>query len=212
MAQHRYNLKTFRDGLSSVARNQYFYVDIGQTIGEGDTLTALARSTTLPAITHGVLDVAFRGLNMRIADRPEFPEWTVTYLCTEDHALRNAHIKWMHQAYDVSDQVNKAHRNYKRDETTLYHLTSDHVDAFSYKFFGLFPSAVGEMALAQEGGEVMQFDVTYSYDNFLTAPQDGAKDLSGVLGNQDLSDGIEKLKDAYDSFKGKIKEVIDVVT
>jgi hypothetical protein len=214
MANRRYNLKEFRTGLSSVARNQYFYIDLGSTIqapGGSLATSALARSTTLPAVTHGVLDVPYRGLNIRITDKPEFPEWTVTYLCTEDHELRHAHIAWMKKAYDVTGQENKIHSNYKVDDVQLYHLNSAHQDIYGYKFFGMFPSAVGDMTVAQEGGEVMQFDVTYSYDYFLTAKGEGVRDLSGVLGD-DIKGIIAKtgLGGIVDSFKGLFKNIEDL--
>lgn len=196
MSQHLYNIKMFREAVKSVARNQYFYVDIGASIATGDLMTALARSTSLPAVTHGVLDVPFRGLNMRITDRPEFPEWTVTYLCTEDHALRSAHIAWMHKAYNASAQRNFAHAEYKIDTAVLYHLSANHSDVYSYKFFGLFPSAVGEMGVAQEGGEVMQFDVTYSYDLFINGLGSSANTADATIGSSAAVDLAGKVDSA----------------
>lgn len=183
MAKYAYTLKNFRDAVKSVARNQYFYIDIGsgKTGHDGNNMTSLARTTTLPAITVGVIDVPFRGLNMRIADKPEFPEWTVTYLCTEDHALRINHIHWMNQVYNTTQNRNYAHEEYKIDTAKVYHLSSNHQTVYGYKFFGLFPSAVGEMSLAQEGGEAMQFDVTYSYDYFVDGPADGIDNTDGTF-------------------------------
>jgi len=211
MAQRNYNLKQFRTGLTSVARSQYFYVDMGDTIGDSTATTALARSTTLPAITHGVIDVPFRGLNMRITDRPEFPEWTVTYLCTEDHNLRNSHIAWMNKQYNVTGLENRKHSNYKVDDVKLFHLTSTHTDAFGYRFYGMFPSAVGEMSVAQEGGEVLQFDVTYSYDFFLTAPGEGVNGLAGI-DFEDQASGIAAAIDSgLEAFKGFIKKASDIL-
>lgn len=183
MGNYGYNLKQFRESVKSVARNQYFYVEINspKTGHGGLDITALARTTSLPAVTIGVIDVPFRGLNMRIADKPEFPEWTVTYLCTEDHALRTNHIRWMNQIYNTTQSRNYAHEEYKVDTAKVYHLSANHKSVYGYKFFGLFPSAVGEMSLAQEGGEAMQFDVTYSYDYFVDGPADGVNNTTGLF-------------------------------
>jgi hypothetical protein len=166
----QYNLANFRESIKHVGRSQYFKVILpsewsGDSTG-GNVATALARSTSLPAVTHGTLEVPFRGLMMKIADRSEFAEWTVTYLCTEDHILRQNHIAWMHSAYIPSAQVNTRHEIYKTDEVIVYHLDSEHTPIYGYKFFGLFPSSVGEMSVTQEGGEFLTFDVTYTFDTF----------------------------------------------
>lgn len=203
----QFNLNQFRSTVKSVARSQYFTVDIPR-VGDLNVVTALARSTSLPAITRTAQDVAFRGLNMRITGVPEFPEWTVSYLCTEDHSARQAHIEWQELQYDTPSLTTNVHANYKDDEVKVFHLNGRHQDVFSYRFFGMFPTQVGEMQVAQEGGDLMTFDVTYSYDYFLQGVGSAANGFKGV--NEDNQGLLGRIGDAAEKVKGIVDKVQDL--
>jgi len=161
-----FNLSAFRKNVHSIARNQYFQVRIPQ-VGNSEVITALARETSLPAMTQGTLSVAYRGLNMKIVDKPDFPDWSVTFLCDEAHALRNILLKWMEKAYSVQSLRNEAHNEYKRDGLSVSQLSAKLENTATCTFYGAFPSSVGEVALSQEGGSVETFVVTFANDYYV---------------------------------------------
>lgn len=167
-----FNLTTFRRQVHSIARNQYFIVRIPQ-VGNEDIITAMARSTTLPAVSHGTADVAYRGLNMKIDTQPEFSPWSVTFLCDEAHALRNVFLKWTELAFSTQTLQNLNHNDYKFDGVSVSQLAADKQITSTCIFIGAWPTEVGEISFAQAGGEVEEFSVTFTYDYFVMNNKEG---------------------------------------
>ena len=162
-----FNLAKFRTTVASIARTQYFKVDIDDSNMSSDKLTAWARSTTLPSKEHETLNVPFRGLDMKIDSKPTFAPWTVTFLADEAHTLRNTFAKWMAEAYNITNLENVSHTVYKSDAVRAYQLDSKGKEQVGFHLFGAFPSTVGQIDVNQEGGAVQTFDVTFTYDYFI---------------------------------------------
>ncbi len=187
-----FNLASFRQKVHSIGRNQYFVVRIPQ-VGDEETITAMARSTVLPALTHTSLPVWYRGLAMKINNKPEFTEWNVTFLCDEAHGFRNVFLKWMSAAYSVQTLTNVAHNVYKKDGLSVSQLASDGTITSTAIFMGAFPTTVGEISLNQEGGEVEQFQVTFTYDYYLMNDKEGdvvSSDLDIAVGDDGRYAGV----------------------
>lgn len=161
-----FNLSTFRSTVHSIGRNQYFVVKIPPVAPISENLTALARSTTIPAMTHDVLEVWYRGLAMKVQSRPTFPEWNVTFLCDEAHALRHIFLKWMEASYNVLNLQNKGHNQYKKDGISVSQLAANGTATSTVIFHGVFPSAVGEIEVNQEGNVLETFQATLTYDYY----------------------------------------------
>lgn len=174
-----FNLATFRQRVHAVARNQYFVVRIPQ-VGESQVITALCRSTSIPAVTNSTLPITYRGMEMKIADRPQFEDWTCTFLCDEAHGLRNTFIKWSSLTYNTQNLRSLPHNEYKQDGLSVSQLAADGQIATTVTFAGAFPSSVGEIAVTQDGGELSQFDVTFTYDQFFMNSLDGDMIFSDV--------------------------------
>ena len=174
-----FNLTTFRRQVHSVGRNQYFIVRIPQ-VGNEDIVTAMARSTSLPAVTHGTTDIAYRGLNMKIDTQPEFSTWDVTFLCDEAHALRNVFLKWTELAYNVQTQQNLGHNDYKVDGISVSQLAADKQITSTCVFMGAWPTGVAEIGFDQAGGDVENFSVTFTYDYFVMNSLEGNVVLDDV--------------------------------
>ena len=161
-----FSLSTFRRRVHSVGRNQYFAIRIPQ-IGDEEIVTAMARSTTLPAKTHESQNVPYRGLNMQVVNRPTFEPWNVTFLCDEAHVFRNILKKWMEKSYNVQQLRNESHNDYKRDGVSVSQLSSDLQITSTSIFYGLYPSSVAAVELNQEGGQIETFQCTFTYDYYV---------------------------------------------
>ena len=179
-----FNLKDFRSTVTSIARNQYFLVRI-PPIGNIQIMTALARSTEMPAVTHNTLAVPYRGLEMKIDDRPQFGDWSVNFLCDEAHGLRNLFIKWMSLAYNIQNLRAEKHDAYKSDSMSCSQLSTGGVVTSTVVFVGAWPTNVGAITFDQAGGNVQQFDVTFTYDYFVM------NDLNGDLIASDLDINVD---------------------
>lgn len=164
MAQ--WNLGNFRENIHSIARTQYFMVNIPQA-GTADVLTALARSTSLPQMSHETGDVWYRGLAMKLDMKPTFEPWSVKFLCDEPNSLRNIFSKWMSESYSITSLQNKEHKIYKKDGLSVSQLSTKGEIANTYTFYGAWPTTVGQVELSQESANVMEFEVTFTYDYWL---------------------------------------------
>lgn len=185
-----FNLLDFRRKISAVALNQYYIVNIPQ-IGDIATMTALSRTTEMPAFTKNVLEVPFRGIPMKIEGSPTYSEWTVSILADQAHSARHAFLKWMELAYNVLTLSNFGHNEYKVDGVSVSQLAYNKQVTSTCIFYGIWPSGVGAISLDQAGGAVEMFDVTFAYDFWVMNSIDGDVNDSNVT--IDVSDtGIMK--------------------
>ena len=185
-----FNLLDFRKKISAVALNQYYIVNIPQ-IGDIATMTALSRTTEMPAFTKNVLEVPFRGIPMKIEGSPTYSEWTVSFLADQAHSARHAFLKWMELAYNVLTLSNFGHNEYKVDGVSVSQLAYNKQVTSTCIFYGIWPSSVGAISLDQQGGGVEMFDVTFSYDFWVMNSIEGDVNDSNVT--IDVSDtGIMK--------------------
>ena len=60
-----------------------------------DTTRFLIKSASLPASTINVIDIPFRGRNLKIAGDRTFDPWTITVINDTDFKIRNSFEKWM---------------------------------------------------------------------------------------------------------------------
>jgi hypothetical protein len=165
-----WNLANFRENIKSIGLNQYFEINfdgVEHLNGfDSDQLTALCRTTELPAKVLETQNVAYYGADYKIASRATFNDWTVTFL--DAILLRSSFVTWCDKVYDISKlKIENDHTKYKTDSVTVK-KTSIEKEASTIKFYGLFPSSVGPVNFDQSGGTPTTFDVTFSYDFFVT--------------------------------------------
>ena len=173
-----FNLKRFRDICKTVGRPQYFVVRFPM-LGDTEIVTALARETTLPAYALSTVDVPFRGLGMKIVDKPEIGTWDCSFLLDEAHTIRHMLIEWASQGYNLQTLRNLPHGTYKNDSVSVSQLSTEGNITSTVTFVGMFPSSVGEVSLTQEGSGFETCNVTFTYDYFVM------NDINGDFQNTD---------------------------
>ena len=115
-----WNLANFRKNIPAVALNQYFEISIDGIAGHDDQrLTALARTTELPAMQHETLGVPYRALEMKIETKVTFTDWNVTFLCEQEHDLRTRLLEIQAQMYKLDSASNEPHDVYKFDRMNV---------------------------------------------------------------------------------------------
>jgi hypothetical protein len=165
-----WNLASFRKNIPAVALNQYFEVSIDGIDGHNsERLTALARTTELPAMQHETLGVPYRALEMKIETKVTFTDWNVTFLCEQEHQLRTALLEIQAKMYKLDTASNEPHDVYKFDKMSVSKVgyNGEPVPGTECAFFGAFPSNIGAVSLDQAGGAFDTFDVTFTYDYFI---------------------------------------------
>jgi hypothetical protein len=172
-----WNLNQFRKNITSIGLNQYFKLDftgVEQLISSynSDKITALCRSTELPAKTIETQNVPYYGADYKIGSKATFNDWTVTFLeenpISSFGALRDELMEWSELIYDVPKlKVENDHISYKTDAVTVAKVTPNDYASSIIRFYGLFPSTVGPLNFDQNGGTALTFDVTFTYDFFI---------------------------------------------
>ena len=136
----------------------------------------MIKTANLPASTVGVIDVPFRGRNLKIAGDRTFDVWTITIINDIDFTIRTAFEKWMNAINKHDDNtglINPA--QYQRDaivkqfgrssvssansDVTSPVLTTpgDQIPVLkAYKFYGIFPTAVSAIDLSYDSADTIE--------------------------------------------------------
>jgi len=127
----------------------------------------LVKAANLPASTLSVIDIPFRGRNLKIAGDRTFDPWTITVINDTDFKIRNAFEKWMNfinKHEDNSGQTNPV--DYQ--QTMKVHqlgralvgndMTSvDNIPYLkSYEFYGTFPTSVSAIDLSYDSTDTIE--------------------------------------------------------
>jgi len=122
----------------------------GYAGGDVELTSFLCKTAQLPASVMNVIEVPFRGRQLKIAGDRTFETWTVTVLNDTDFNVRNAMERWMnginaHQANTgltnpVDYQADLIVEQLDRDESVLK----------KYNFRGCFPTNVSAIDVSYE--------------------------------------------------------------
>jgi hypothetical protein len=136
----------------------------------------MIKTANLPASTVGVIEVPFRGRNLKIAGDRTFDTWTITVINDVDFTLRTTFEKWMNAINkhdDNSGLINPA--QYQRDAIVKQFGRSSVASANSdvtnptatapgdsvpvlkaYKFYGIFPTSVSAIDLSYDSTDAIE--------------------------------------------------------
>jgi hypothetical protein len=136
----------------------------------------MIKAANLPASTVGVIEVPFRGRNLKIAGDRTFDVWTITVINDVDFGLRTTFERWMNAINkhdDASGLINPAQyqrnaivKQYGRASTSSAgsDVTNPTVtgpgDAIpvlkAYKFYGVFPTSVSAIDLSYDSTDTIE--------------------------------------------------------
>lgn len=166
IGDREFNLHDFRTTIGDPARPYLFLVHIPE-IGTNEVMTTLARATELPGYNLGSVPIPFQGVPIKIGAPPEFPDWTVTFLCDEAHELRRIFMRWQSLCYDVGNMTLGHSNSYKSDQVAIAQMARNGEKVAVYGFIGAWPRTVGAISIGHDQtGNIETFEVTWSYDYF----------------------------------------------
>jgi hypothetical protein len=136
----------------------------------------MIKTANLPASNVGVINVPFRGRELKIAGDRTFDVWTITVINDVDFSIRTAFERWMNAINkhdDNSGLINPA--QYQRDAIVKQFGRSSFASANSnvanptqtsagdaipvlkaYKFYGVFPTAVSAIDLSYDSSDTIE--------------------------------------------------------
>ena len=142
------------------------YAQVG---GEIEDLAFLCRATTIPDMTIGIVNVPFRGRNIKIAGDRTIADWSVTAYNDTNFKLRNAFERWQNGINNMTDNEGLTNPVDYQVDAFVDHLDRNGNTIKSYTLRGAFPTALSAIDLSyDEATAIEQFDVTFAYQYFET--------------------------------------------
>lgn len=152
------------------ARNSLFQVQFSNpTNAAGDLkLPFMARATTIPAATLGVIEVPYFGRKVRLAGDRTYATWSVQVINDEDFLIRNALEEWSNQINTFEGNIrafgSASPLQYKSD-ATVTQFSKTGLPIREYAFRGIFPTEVSTIDLDWNSTDTIEeFSVTFAYD------------------------------------------------
>ena len=128
----------------------------------------LVKSANLPASTLGVIDVPFRGRNLKMAGDRTFDPWTITVINDTDFSIRTAFERWMNLINKHEDAAGKTNPvDYQKDMYVrqfgrgkaggIVPTTEATIPVLKgYQFYGTFPSAISAIDLSYDSSDTIE--------------------------------------------------------
>ena len=132
--------------------------------GDVELTSFMCKSAQLPASIMAVIEVPFRGRQLKIAGDRTFEPWTVTVLNDTDFSIRNAIERWSNGINNHSDNEGLVNPVDYQVDAFVDHLDRNGNTIKSYTFRGMFPKALDAIELTYAPAtELEQFTCTWRY-------------------------------------------------
>ena len=138
--------------------------------GDVEITSFMCKAAQLPASIMGIIEIPFRGRQLKIAGDRTFETWTPTILNDTDFSVRNAMERWMNgiNAHSANTGL-VAPADYSAD-LIVEQLDRDEAVLKKYNFRGCFPTNVSAIDLAYETNDAIEeftveFQVQYWESN-----------------------------------------------
>jgi hypothetical protein len=142
------------------------YAQVG---GEIEDLAFLCTTAQIPAMNVGLVNVPFRGRQIKIAGDRTFADWSITVLNDTNFKLRNAFERWQNGINNMSDNEGLSNPVDYQVDAFVDQLDINGNTLKSYTLRGAFPTEVAAIDLNfGTNDEVETFGVTFQYQYFET--------------------------------------------
>jgi hypothetical protein len=166
------DLKGALGGGNAAMSNKYAIV-FGTPAGDpslalGPDAPILCSATSFPSKKINEVDVWVQGRKLILPGDTAFEsEWKLTFYQRADHNLRKMFIKWMNKIDDYASNSHTCDPASLMIEAEVHQLSCESTVAAKYKFFNMFPTDVGEIALSADAVQNPQtFTVAFKYSHW----------------------------------------------
>src|SRR6056300_987334 len=120
----------------------------GYAGGDVELTSFLCKAAQLPASTMNVIEVPFRGRQLKIAGDRTFEPWEITILNDTDFTIRNAIERWMNGMNSHSENVGLTNPVDYQADLIVEQLDKDGSVLKAYTFRGCFPTNMAQIDLS----------------------------------------------------------------
>ena len=140
----------------------------GGTLNDiSDKTRFLVKAASLPGSTINVIDIPFRGRNLKIAGDRTFDPWTITVINDIDFTVRNAFERWMNYMNKHEDNSGELDPGLYQKDMKVYQLgkagMNTNMSTFgdmqvlkAYQFYGTFPTSISAIDLSYDQADTIE--------------------------------------------------------
>ncbi len=163
-----FNINEIRSQLQfDGARPSLFDVDIvapaGVTTIGNPKFRFMAKATTIPESTMGMIEVPYFGRKIKVAGVRSYADWQVTIINDEDFSVRRTLEAW-HGVINSSEGNIRSISNY-RSTARVQQYDKGGAVIRSYEMINCWPLQISQIDLAWDNGDAIEeFSVTWAFD------------------------------------------------
>jgi hypothetical protein len=158
----------------------------------------LVKAASLPASTINVIDIPFRGRNLKIAGDRTFDPWTITVINDTDFTIRNAFERWMNYMNKHEDNSGQLDPGEYQKDMKVYQLAKGGINKDmssdgkmlvkkAYAFYGTFPTAISAIDLSYDQADTIEeFTVDLQVQWWDALDTSGTNSILGTLGGENF--------------------------
>ena len=171
----------------------------GGTLNDiSDKTRFLVKAAQLPASTINVIDIPFRGRNLKIAGDRTFDPWTITVINDIDFTVRNAFERWMNYMNKHEDNSGELDPGLYQKDMKVYQLgkagMNSNMSTFgdmqvlkAYQFYGTFPTSISAIDLSYDQADTIEeFTVDLQVQWWDALKTDGKSSMLGSSSAEDF--------------------------
>ena len=133
----------------------------------GNRIEFLAKAGNIPAATLGVVEVQWRGSDLKLAGDRTFENWTVSIINDSEFSARSALEAWQTEIQELGGGNGATTTDYLISRAFVEQLDKSDSVLARYEFFNMFPINIGAIELSHETVDALeQFDVEFAFSHW----------------------------------------------
>jgi len=140
-------------------------------------LNVLCKATSFPSISIGQIEVFNQGRKLPIPGDTAYDNtWAVTFYVDNAHKVRKDFLYWMKCVDNFQANTHSGDPAGLFVQMSVSQLDSLEKVVAEYTFKNVWPQQVGEISIgADQLDTIQEFDVTFSYSDWIIASSDGSE-------------------------------------
>ena len=128
----------------------------GGATGASGLVPFMVKAANLPASNITPVEVPFRGRVLKVAGERTFDSWTVTVLNDSNFKIRTIMEQWMNGISRLTNGSGEVNPNDYTADSYVRQLDRNGGTLRKYKFVGLFPTNISEVALSMDTTDTLE--------------------------------------------------------
>ena len=142
-------------------------------VGDVELTSFMCKGAQLPASVTNVIDVPFRGRQLKVAGDRTFEPWTVTIINDTDFAVRDSMERWLNGINNHKANAGLTNPVDYQADLIVDQLDRDGTEIKTYNFRGAFPVNISNIELNYETVDTIEeftveFQIQYWESNTTT--------------------------------------------